>query len=524
MGPGVWFDQRAGQRKVHIRLSHTTNNIPGWPDYEPGETDPNQLRLALCREEDYALFLTNCHHITFRDLELRFGNPDTIRLNTCTDIMFDHCRIRSGSRAIQLLTGNAENAWNEDITLEHCVIDGGIPTWFFRSDRKDEYLIGPTDKNRAPRRRRSGTGSAPRPAASRSPAPHATVGVIVHHCEIINAHDSYVFGEDMEFHHNWVHNLNDDGIALSGEAETSNAKIYCNVMTQCLTALSFAAAKTLGPGLPVWQPDRHPPTHARSPTQDSRQHRHRTRCGRATSSRTASTKGVIELFHNTCVVLDPGAKGDDLDDLTDAGFSYFVNIGANSKPRRAFNNILVAVYTADSHLRPIAFLAPPCSITQSDGNTYFRIPDGAEGSINFQVRRKIGDDGRRERRVRHPGRLPPGPMAPERGGRLRGAESARRPDVQVVRHRHRPTPTRRRPATSHSESPAKNNVAVMPQELRRHVPRSHRGRAHSTGAATRLTGRACRSASTAAGSFPFMRPPLGPPTHPDDLGRVAPAD
>src|SRR4051812_6928597 len=61
MGPGVWFDPE--QLQVHVRLSHTTNNIPGWDDYEE-ETDPNQLRLALCRGGDYALFLTNCHHIT----------------------------------------------------------------------------------------------------------------------------------------------------------------------------------------------------------------------------------------------------------------------------------------------------------------------------------------------------------------------------------------------------------------------------------------------------------------------------
>jgi hypothetical protein len=72
-------------------------------------------------------------------------------------------------------------------------------------------------------------------------ATRRNVGVIVHHCEIFNAHDSYVFGDGMEFHHNWVHNLNDDGIAVSAHAETNNAKIYCNVMTQCLTALSFAA-------------------------------------------------------------------------------------------------------------------------------------------------------------------------------------------------------------------------------------------------------------------------------------------
>jgi hypothetical protein len=110
MGPGVWFDEAADVRRVHIRLSPTDNKVPGWDDYEPVETDPNNLRLALSREEDYAIFLTNCHHITFRDLTLRFGSPDTIRLNTCTHITFDHCRIRSGTRAIHLLTGNGARA------------------------------------------------------------------------------------------------------------------------------------------------------------------------------------------------------------------------------------------------------------------------------------------------------------------------------------------------------------------------------------------------------------------------------
>ncbi|MGH3505765.1 MAG: hypothetical protein ACRDO2_01025 [Nocardioidaceae bacterium] len=59
MGPGVWFDQRKGHRTVHVRLSHTTNDVPGWDDYR-GETDPNQLSLALSRDEGYALFLVDC--------------------------------------------------------------------------------------------------------------------------------------------------------------------------------------------------------------------------------------------------------------------------------------------------------------------------------------------------------------------------------------------------------------------------------------------------------------------------------
>jgi hypothetical protein len=391
MGPGVWFDERSSERRVHIRLAPTNNNIPGWEDYEAGETDPNNIRLALCRDEDYAIFATNCHHITFRNLELRYGNPDTVRLNTCSDISFDHCRIRSGTRAFMFLTGNAADSWNEDIRIEHCVIDGGIPTWFFRSDRKDEYRMGPTDKDVAVQsetmRNRLGASTSGVQIAGSSRNKRVTV----HHCEIFNAHDSYIFGDEMEFHHNWVHNLNDDGIALSADADTRNAKIYCNVVTQTLTALSFASNRAVGPVYIVGNLfDLRRPTMGRRPTgedtgvPDSLRQGHFFKDG--------VDEGVIELSHNTCVVLDPGAKGDNLLDVTDAGYSYFINIGLNSDMRRAFNNILVAVYTSPVHVRPIAFLAPESFSTESDGNIYFRIPAGDPGSINFQVRVKIGDE------------------------------------------------------------------------------------------------------------------------------------
>ena len=515
MGPGVWFDQD-GHRKVHIRLSPTNNNIPGWDDYE-GETDPNQLSLALCRDEDYALFLTNCHNITFRDLELRFGNPDTIRLNTCTNITFDHCRIRSATYAIELLTGNAETDWNQDITLEHCVIDGGIPTWFFRSDRKDEYLTGPTNKNRVPKketfRNRLGASTSDVQIAGTARNRH----VVVHHCEIINAHDSYIFGQDMEFHHNWIHNLNDDAIALSGEALTGNAKVYCNVLTQCLTALSFAANETLGPvylygnlidlRLPTLGIRR---TRVDSPGTDSLRRGHFFKDG--------VDEGIIELFHNTCIVLDPGAKVDNPDGLTDAGYAYFIH-PEQSLPRRAFNNILVAVYTDPAHLQPIAFLAPAEFATQSDGNTYFRVPVGPANSTRFLVRTGTGAA---SVETRYPtllayqrGQWPPTGADGYEAKSVVGDPLFNRFDTDL--------PQRRADFRLQPDSPARENLAVLPQDLADMYEDAtgfqplHRGCYPHTGARLQVgvDGRKI---------FPFMRPPLGPPTHRDDVGPVAPPD
>ena len=99
MGPGVWFDEDArlgtpndiGGRRVHIRLAPTSNDAPDWPDYK-GESDPNKLPLAISPENTHAIQLRNSHDVTFKDLTLRFGNPDTVRLNNCFNIAFDHVR------------------------------------------------------------------------------------------------------------------------------------------------------------------------------------------------------------------------------------------------------------------------------------------------------------------------------------------------------------------------------------------------------------------------------------------------
>jgi hypothetical protein len=393
MGPGIWFDEDdrdpgkrgpddVGGRLAHVRLAPTHNNIDGWPDYHPANTNPNAVGLALCLELNYAIFLTDCHKIRFTDLTLRFGSPDTVRLNRCTDVVFDHCRIRSGGRAVNLM---ADGGNTERISIAHCEIDGGIPTWMFRSDRKDVYLLGPPGKTHATEDevRRNTLGSATSSVQLTGQA--GVSDVTVHHCDIFHAHDSYIFGKNMKFHHNWIRNLNDDGIALSGDAKTQNAEIYCNVITKCLTALSFATQRDIDdiyiygnlidirePTLGIRPDGDGPPDALRQGHffKDGGDERH------------------IELFHNTCLVRDPGAKGDVFTDIKDAGFGYYATLG-NSLPRNAYNNIMVAIYTEE--LRPIAFLPPkdfPCA---TDGNTYFRIPEGDAVDTKFLVRWRIDD-------------------------------------------------------------------------------------------------------------------------------------
>jgi hypothetical protein len=383
MGPGIWFDEDADdqERRVHIRLSHTNNQIDGWPDYT-GETDPCQLRLALSRRLEHALRLVGSKHVRFKNLTMRFGGEDTIRLRNCTDIVFDHVQIRAASRAIRL--ANDLNEKNKFILFKHCEIDGGAPTWFFRSDRKDTYYFrpipgGPVEDNRLG---------------------YATGGVLlsgdlcssdvtVHHCEIVNGHDVYVFGDQMRFHHNWVHNINDDALGIGIVNDTKNARIYQNAITQCLTALSFAGDAPVG-HVYIFRNliDIRVPTAGIRPQVS----RGVVALGQPRTLRQGQFykdgkhEGPFDLFHNTCLVHAPGAVGADYEDANHAGFTHYGHLDPGpgaSGPRRSFNNIFVAVYRPLEPTKPIAFLPPASFPGPTDGNGYFRI--GAENVPAFKV-------------------------------------------------------------------------------------------------------------------------------------------
>ena len=122
-----------------------------------------------------------------------------------------------------------------------CEIDGGVPTWFFRSDRKDGYFFGPDEDDgslaKVPENRLGASTSGVLVSSGVGAS-----NVTVHHCELVNGHDIYIFGSKMSFHHNWVNNINDDALNMGAEqAGADYAQIYRNVIIRCLTGLSFAA-------------------------------------------------------------------------------------------------------------------------------------------------------------------------------------------------------------------------------------------------------------------------------------------
>jgi len=367
MGPGIYFDPDT--RQVHVKLSPTHNGVNGLEEYT-GETDPNQVRLALSEQDSHALFLRDCSHIRFQNLTVRFGGQDTIRLRNCSDIVFDHVNIRAASRAIRLQNDDkAVTEKNIRILFKHCEIDGGLPPWFFRTDRKDTYYFDPANNPDAPtediRLNNLGASTGGVLISGGKRTSHVTV----HHCEIFNGHDVYVFGDQMKFHRNLVRNLNDDGLAISGEAGPGTSKIYQNVITQCLTVPSFGADGVLGHTYFYRNlVDLRTPTAGIRPATayDPRSLRN----GHFYKGDQVE-EGPLDLFHNTCLVLDPGGIGKD--DLT-RGFAHYSGHIEEGGQRRAYNNIFVAAYTGRA--RELAFLPPAAFNGPTDGNTYFRIPAG----------------------------------------------------------------------------------------------------------------------------------------------------
>ena len=343
MGPGLWQDE-AGY--IHIRLSHTQNYVDGYPDYE-GERDPRLLRLAIWTSGP-TLKLTNCGNVTLRDITLRFGSR-TVRIDESQDVQLDHVRIDAGQYGVQF----GQNC--QRTSLRHCTIDGGLPSWSFRSDYKDVYhYLGPDEScilNRL-------GASTTRSLIDGAPG---CVDTVIENCEFTNGHDLYLFGTNTVFRSNWINNLNDDGLVLDAEG-VQNLRVSQNVIERCLTALSFAQDNVFGPvyiyrnlidlrqptaGI---RPDWHPATPG--PLRYGHLFKENPRTG------------PVDLVHNTFVVTRQRDGA--------ASYAHFTGWD-HEHGRRSINNIFVAVNPELAHNKPITFLPTPLGQGVARGNCYHRL-------------------------------------------------------------------------------------------------------------------------------------------------------
>ena len=354
MGPGLIHSPKKpdGQptNRVHVRLSHTTLNIPGLEDYL-GPTDPNAIALAVCDVKVETLRIENSRCLIFSNLTVRFGGDDTILIDHCHCLAFDQVDVFA-------LTGGIRFGALTGATFRNCRFDGGSPPWFFRADRKGEYFCLVTDQGE---RLHNKLGKA-------------TVGMLmygegynrrdfeIHHCEFVNGHDLYLVATNMHFHHNWIDNLQDEGMMLDAQPSASG-RIHSNVITRCLSPISMAIKEfTAGP----WFIYRNL-IDLRAPTAG-----HRPRFVGDTavfrfgntfkSNETAAPDGPHDVFHNTFLVADQ---------QDDAAYLHYLS-DLSPHLRRSFNNIFVAVNPSTESDRAITLVPPPSFPGPTDGNLYHR--------------------------------------------------------------------------------------------------------------------------------------------------------
>lgn len=352
MGPGLRliYDEQTQKNRVHVRLSHTKLDIPGLENYL-GLTDPNQVPLAICLENVETLHIENSSFLIFSNLTIRFGGSDTILIKNCESLTFDEVAVFASAGGIRFgaLTG---------ATFRNCRFDGGLPPWFFRTDRKAEYDCLLTKQGQEPFHNALGK---------------KTIDVLmygegtnkqdfeIHHCEFVNGHDLYLVAKNTHFHHNWIDNLHDEGMVLDS-LPSASGKIHSNVVTRCLSAVSLAGGFSAGP----WSIfrnliDLRQPTAGRRPHEASDQDVFR--FGNTfKSNESPSPDGPHDLFHNTFLVAEQGPPA--------AYLHYFSSLSPHL--RRSFNNIFIAVNpNAESDVF-ITFIPPPTFPGPTDGNLYHR--------------------------------------------------------------------------------------------------------------------------------------------------------
>ena len=188
-----------------------------------------------------------------------------------------------------------------------------------------------------------GTGNGPGAQTSRALLVGAKddTGTHIHHSEFRNGHDLYLSGSDIDFHHNWVDNLDDEALLLDA-VPSRNVKVHENVITRSLSAISFAGGARAGPHY-IYRNliDLRWPTAGNRP-----RHKDDTlalRYGHLYKSN--APDGPWELFQNTFVVSSPQPK-------LKATFTHLRPV-KGAPEHRALNNVFVAARRPGAPLQPI---------------------------------------------------------------------------------------------------------------------------------------------------------------------------
>jgi hypothetical protein len=211
-GPGLWFNRETG--RIHIRLAHHRLEGLGDRAYR-GETDPRKLRLVIAVGfGDDVLRATGVKHVRLRDLVVRgaTGSP-MVSVYGCDGVELDHVTIYGGFPALSV------NA-TKNLRVTNSAFRGLAAPWTSRAHMKYR-----------------GTASYQIILHDNQPR---NENIEFAHCEFTDDHDfaflRYV--TNLQFHHNFVDNFNDDGLECGPKLRDHTLFIHQNRIGRCLIPLS----------------------------------------------------------------------------------------------------------------------------------------------------------------------------------------------------------------------------------------------------------------------------------------------
>lgn len=373
-GPGIWYDGHSGH--IHARLAHTSLPSGGYRGAQAdipianykGETDPRKVPLILAGFRSTPLVIDGSRQVRIRDLTIRGGGYNAVRIEQSRHVEFDNVTIWCGTYGLRA-------AGSGPLKLNHCGLYGNCPPWLFRSDTSKRAYPGRPLRDIT----RLNTHASLVIDAGRE------YSVFAHpmndhweisHCEFTDSHDGpYLGGINLKFHHNLIEHTQDDGIYLSQMyprhlymGSGAEVQIYENEFRGCLTAIAFGGTEDTRDRAFIYRNV----FDLRSPIPT----------GRATETRPTSAVSFgnpfgdhgsppwpeMTIYHNTFLLRGQARKG---------GMESLGHV-KEGHPRRVFNNLFLHLARLPGFVMPAADLP-----VEADGNLFWAPGTTPEAAAGF---------------------------------------------------------------------------------------------------------------------------------------------
>lgn len=380
-GPGLWYDAVTGH--VHVRLAHT--HLPDLVNYR-GETDPHKLPLLIAPLRSVPLTVDGARHVRFQDLVIRGGGYDCVVLQQCADVEFDNVTIWGGTYGLRATGVHRLKLWR-------CGFYGSVPPWTFRTDTSLRSYPGLPHRDLT----RLGTHALLVPEGGREFEVYSLPindDWEIAYCDFTDGHDGiYLGGINLDFHHNRVFDMQDDGVYFSpmysrvGRGKAT-LRVHENYFGRSLTALAFGGPEKLNEDVIFFYRNlvdlRGDLLTGRPSPKDPE--------GRRTGGKVIGDHGsppwsAMNIYHNTVIAVEP-ARGADM---------VLLGAAAPERPRRLFNNVVV-------HLTRLpALVVPDSEAIRTDGNLFWSPGVDARQAAAFFTKYRASPAFARSKAVYPPG-------------------------------------------------------------------------------------------------------------------------